>query len=223
MDPQIGRFLQVDPLATKFPYNSPYTYAEDKVTIGIDLEGLELLPVLGLDPPVTEIPIEDMVETGAKVSEAGTRTADVSKSSETQSHHLFPRQFKEMKLLNQRKGGFKFEGKENKMERQKYNKEAGGGQHGGAHPNYNNEVGKRLTQFKKDNPNSTPEQAAKFARGLVKEMKETIQNNPNTKVNDLFKAATPVIPKDNTAIKPPVNTMDVKPPAPRSCKHCILL
>ncbi|SKA41221.1 RHS repeat-associated core domain-containing protein [Chitinophaga eiseniae] len=41
MDPQIGRFLQVDPLATKYVHNSPYAYAENKVTTGIDLEGLE--------------------------------------------------------------------------------------------------------------------------------------------------------------------------------------
>lgn len=41
MDPQIGRFLQVDPLADKYPYNSTYAYAEDKPINGIDLEGLE--------------------------------------------------------------------------------------------------------------------------------------------------------------------------------------
>jgi RHS repeat-associated protein len=44
-DPQIGRFLRPDPLASKYVYNSTFAYAENKVTIGIDLEGLELLPV----------------------------------------------------------------------------------------------------------------------------------------------------------------------------------
>ena len=44
-DPQIGRFLQIDPLSHKYSHNSTYAYAENKVTIGIDLEGLELLPV----------------------------------------------------------------------------------------------------------------------------------------------------------------------------------
>lgn len=40
-DPQIGRFLQIDPLAEKFVHNSTYAYAENKVTNAIDLEGLE--------------------------------------------------------------------------------------------------------------------------------------------------------------------------------------
>ena len=43
MDPQIGRFMQIDPLAAKYPYNSTYAYAENRVVNGIDLEGLEYL------------------------------------------------------------------------------------------------------------------------------------------------------------------------------------
>ncbi|HET6252537.1 MAG TPA: DUF6443 domain-containing protein [Puia sp.] len=44
-DPQLGRFIQPDPLSAKYEHNSPYAYAENKVTQGIDLEGLELLPL----------------------------------------------------------------------------------------------------------------------------------------------------------------------------------
>ena len=40
-DPQIGRFIQIDPLASDYEYNSTYAYAENKVIDGIDLEGLE--------------------------------------------------------------------------------------------------------------------------------------------------------------------------------------
>lgn len=41
-DAAIGRFLQIDPLATTYVYNSTYAFAENNVTSGIDLEGKEL-------------------------------------------------------------------------------------------------------------------------------------------------------------------------------------
>lgn len=40
-DPAIGRFFNVDPLAEKYVYNSPYAFSENKVTSHIELEGLE--------------------------------------------------------------------------------------------------------------------------------------------------------------------------------------
>ncbi len=40
-DPQIGRFIQVDPLASDYVYNSTYAFSENKVTAHIELEGLE--------------------------------------------------------------------------------------------------------------------------------------------------------------------------------------
>ncbi len=40
-DPRVGRFFAVDPLASKYPYNSPYVFSENRVIDGIDLEGLE--------------------------------------------------------------------------------------------------------------------------------------------------------------------------------------
>jgi hypothetical protein len=42
--PDIGRFFNVDPLAEKFYFNSPYAFSENKTGLGIELEGLELLP-----------------------------------------------------------------------------------------------------------------------------------------------------------------------------------
>ena len=50
MDPQIGRFLQIDPLAERYVYNSTYAYAENDVINSIDLEGLERGPVRYLSP-----------------------------------------------------------------------------------------------------------------------------------------------------------------------------
>ncbi len=46
-DPQIGRFLQVDPISEKYPFNSIYAYAENKPIDGIDLEGLEFFRTVG--------------------------------------------------------------------------------------------------------------------------------------------------------------------------------
>lgn len=115
-------------------------------------------------------------------------------------------------LLKPREGGFKFEGAENKLTVERFSKATGEGQHGN-HPNYNTEITNRLSQFRKDNPNATPEQAAQFVRGLAQEMKGAIQNNPQTKVNDLFKSmsSTPAMPRDNTTVRPAPNTSDVAP------------
>ncbi|ALR29411.1 hypothetical protein ATE47_02165 [Chryseobacterium sp. IHB B 17019] len=43
-DPTIGRFFNIDPLAEKFPHNSTYAFQENMIGMGIELEGLELLP-----------------------------------------------------------------------------------------------------------------------------------------------------------------------------------
>ena len=43
-DTRIGRFWSVDPLAGKFPWNSPYAFAENRVVDGSELEGLEWAP-----------------------------------------------------------------------------------------------------------------------------------------------------------------------------------
>jgi RHS repeat-associated protein len=39
--PDIGRFFNVDPLAEKYVYNSPYAFSENDVVSAIELEGLE--------------------------------------------------------------------------------------------------------------------------------------------------------------------------------------
>ncbi len=41
-DPRVGRFFARDPLATKYPWNSPYSFSENKVIQFIELEGLEI-------------------------------------------------------------------------------------------------------------------------------------------------------------------------------------
>ncbi len=44
LDSRIGRFLSLDPLSSQYPWNCPYSFAENKVTRFIDLEGLEAAP-----------------------------------------------------------------------------------------------------------------------------------------------------------------------------------
>lgn len=43
-DPRLGRFFSVDPLAPKYPHNSPYAFSENRVIDGVELEGLEWAP-----------------------------------------------------------------------------------------------------------------------------------------------------------------------------------
>ena len=43
--PELGRFFNVDPLADKYVYNSVYAFSENRVTDGIELEGLEHLSI----------------------------------------------------------------------------------------------------------------------------------------------------------------------------------
>jgi RHS repeat-associated protein len=40
-DPRLGRFFAVDPLAPKYPHNSPYAFSENVVINAVELEGLE--------------------------------------------------------------------------------------------------------------------------------------------------------------------------------------
>ena len=49
-DPQIGRFLVIDPLSDSFPHNSTFAYAENDVIRSIDLEGLEKLEITAISP-----------------------------------------------------------------------------------------------------------------------------------------------------------------------------
>ncbi|ANI89340.1 hypothetical protein A9P82_08565 [Arachidicoccus ginsenosidimutans] len=46
-DPQIGRFVEIDPVASDYPYNSPFAYAENRPIDGIDLEGKEFWRAVG--------------------------------------------------------------------------------------------------------------------------------------------------------------------------------
>jgi RHS repeat-associated protein len=42
-DPRVGRFFAVDPLIKEFPWNSPYSFSENRVIDGKELEGKEVI------------------------------------------------------------------------------------------------------------------------------------------------------------------------------------
>ena len=57
-DTRIGRFWSVDPLAAKFPWNSTYAFAENRVVDGRELEGLEWDSNKPLTTSKEQIPIQ---------------------------------------------------------------------------------------------------------------------------------------------------------------------
>ena len=44
-DPRLGRFFAVDPLTSKYPWNSTYAFSENRLIDGIELEGLEFVSI----------------------------------------------------------------------------------------------------------------------------------------------------------------------------------
>ena len=58
-DPRVGRFFVRDPLASSFPYNSPYAFSENRVIDGVELEGLEVSPYIERAPTNKPVFTED--------------------------------------------------------------------------------------------------------------------------------------------------------------------
>lgn len=44
-DPRLGKFLSVDPLTKAYPTLTPYQFASNSVIAGVDLDGMEFLPI----------------------------------------------------------------------------------------------------------------------------------------------------------------------------------
>lgn len=231
-DPEIGRFTVSDPVADNFPWMTNYQYASNSPVSKLDLDGFEgifffrapiafgnssVTPRIG--PLARGASVENLAKAGGEiggkpVQELVGRAVEATKNP--QDHHTIPRQFKENEVIRlAREEGFKFEGNENRIPIERYSKSTGEGRHGN-HPNYNKEVLGRLQKFSKDNPDFKGPDALKFTRNLVKDLKQIIENNPGTKVNDLFnstfiqKALAPVVSQDNTKTKSKV-LPEIKP------------
>jgi hypothetical protein len=56
-DPRLGRFFAVDPLAVKYPHNSPYAFSENRLIDGVELEGLEYETIKHYINPYTKLEV----------------------------------------------------------------------------------------------------------------------------------------------------------------------
>jgi len=162
----------------------------------IDKDGRQvLIPTLwGVSTPL--LGATDLVKVGAETSELARTAVEVGKS---ESHHLIPRSLENNPVVESaREGGFKLEGKGNRIEVEKFSKATGEGQHG-KHPNYTRQIEEKLNKFENENPNATPEQAAKAVEKVSGDAASDIKNNPDIKINDL-KLNEVTLPSDNTKI-----------------------
>jgi len=69
-DPRVGRFFATDPMADKYPWNSPYAFAENKVIQGIDQDGLFWNPVAGIGDGIARSMQSSINNIGNSISSA---------------------------------------------------------------------------------------------------------------------------------------------------------
>jgi RHS repeat-associated protein len=55
-DPRLGRFFAIDPLSADYPWNSPYAFSANKLINSRELEGLEDLVAVCMNPMVSPMP-----------------------------------------------------------------------------------------------------------------------------------------------------------------------
>ncbi|PQJ10493.1 hypothetical protein CJD36_010985 [Flavipsychrobacter stenotrophus] len=205
-DPGVARFSAVDPLFKKYPWNSNYAFAENRVIDGKDLEGREWLSPLLFEtikpiPNIEIVPAEEVIDAVGDAVEMGIKMND---------HHVNPAQLKQNPVMQAaRRAGFKFEGKENKVPLEQFSKETGKGQHGN-HPNYNEQVKNQYDQFEEGNPSYSDEEALNFIRNTTSKNIETIKKNPGVKLNklDLFRGVPTI---DNLNARRPIDETKIKP------------
>ena len=76
-DPAIGRFFNIDPLADRFSYQSPYNFQENKMGSGVELEGLELQLAPYLIESLTAAGAGGVILGTAHTQNAGAQVPDI--------------------------------------------------------------------------------------------------------------------------------------------------
>ena len=209
-DAAIGRFATVDPMAEKYYSMSPYVYCANNPMKFVDSDGKQLIippTFFGMNPPIlgTSNPI---IATGRNIGMLGT-SDKIVKALPKEEHHIIPRSLKGNDVIKTAKeGGFKLEGKGNKISVDKFSKATGEGQHA-KHPNYTRQIEQNLKEAFNKNPRMTPEQAVDVVKEISSKAKNAIENNPNIKINDL-KLEQQVLPMDNTKILKPTELIKVE-------------
>jgi RHS repeat-associated protein len=71
-DPQIGRFIEIDPLSNEYVYNSTYAFSENQVIAHVELEGLEKVK---FTEPSTWLNLENIISASDAIMNAATLKA----------------------------------------------------------------------------------------------------------------------------------------------------
>lgn len=189
-----GRWFSPDPLSEEFKEWSPYSFSFNNPVKFVDPDGRAPVEAgqccwwLRLMPLFEESSIRP-----SPVIETATKTGETFKNPN--DHHLIPRQLKNHEIVKQaREEGYKFEGKENKLTVEKYSKRTGEGTHGN-HPKFNEQVKQLLDEVPKTD-------ALNGVRNVRNIAKDAINNNPDTKINDLKLKQAPPVETDNLRVAP---------------------
>jgi RHS repeat-associated protein len=223
-DPVIARFTTIDPVAEHFPWLTSYQYGSNNPSSKKDLDGLEgiffqfdfFFEESALIPKSSTsgagYSAENIARAGGDVAKGGVEEG----AKPTEGHHVIPRALKNNDFVkDSRQGGFEFEGKENKVGLDKFNKASGEGEHGN-HPKYTSELEKKIDALKEKNADASPGEKANLLRNVVKDVKELINNSKGIKTNDLFKPAA----QDATKVVIPIIQPPKPPPPPPPCPTC---
>jgi hypothetical protein len=207
-DNQLGRFWQIDPLASDYPYNSPYAFQENKFGLGVELEGLEFFPfpaIFTAEPIIVRPIIEPIIEPVVRpiiepIIETPVRTAggkpkwdsNLTKEENIQQIQRTGREAHTERQAEWKKEGFETEVSLNKASRADGIKieEIPGGQKTG--------IIRKLKPDSKNGRIAGPEQLSRYIEAASKKFPDVKIWKPEL---ELYRSATPI---DATKVTRPI-------------------